>query len=131
MVVFFERNYKTGHFTLNSCVLDKSIEWKIKHAFEDKAEEYNLTLETIPKLTEPTQLPDRGAYFVAELPDETTLLCRQMKQFPINFGREAVLLAEDKGDDRVNWRDCVLSKDTETEYVTNFRREFTPFDFTA
>lgn len=131
VVVFFERNYKSGHLHINVCPIDKTIAWKIKHSFEDKAEEYNLTLETIPKLSEPTQLPDHGAYFVAELPDDTTLLCRQMKQFPINFGREAVLLTEENGDDRVNWRDCLVSKETEIEYVKVFRNEFRPFDFTA
>lgn len=130
-MVFFERNYKSGHLHINVCAVDKSIAWKIKNSFEDKAEEYNLTLETIPKLTEPTQLPDRGAYFVAELPDESTLLCRQMKQFPINFGREAVLLAEDGSEDRTNWRDCLVSKETEIEYVKSFRNEFKPFDFTT
>ncbi|XP_031622103.1 CWF19-like protein 1 homolog [Contarinia nasturtii] len=130
-VVFFERNYKSGHLHINVCSVDKSIAWKIKNSFEDKAEEYNLTLETIPKLTAPTQLPDRGAYFVAELPDETTMLCRQMKQFPINFGREAVLLAEESGDDKTNWRDCLVSKETEIEYVKCFRNEFKPFDFTT
>lgn len=131
VVVFFERNYKSGHVHINVCAIDKANAWKIKHSFEDKAEEYNLQLETIPKLEEPTQLPDRGAYFVAELPDDTTLLCRQMKQFPINFGREAVLLTEENGDDKVNWRDCLLSKETEIDYVKSFRNEFQPFDFTA
>lgn len=131
VVVFFERNYKSGHVCINVCPMDKSIAWKIKDSFEEKAVEYSLELETIPKLTEPTQLPDRGAYFVAELPDDLTLLCRQMKQFPINFGREAVLLAEENSDDRINWRDCLVSKDIEIEYVKNFRNEFKPFDFTA
>lgn len=131
VVVFFERNYKSGHLHINVCPIDKSIEWKIKHAFEDKAEEYNLTVETLPKLTAPTQLPEHGAYFEAELPDDSTLLCRQMKQFPINFGREAVLLLSENSDDKINWRDCLLEKETEIEYVKSFRNEFKSFDFTV
>lgn len=131
MVVFFERNYKSDHLHINVCPIDKSNQWKIKHAFEDKSEEYNLTLETIPKLTEPTQLPDRGAYFVAELPDDSVMLCRQMKQFPINFGREAIIAASGESEDKTNWRDCLLSKEIEIDYVKKFRNEFKPFDFTV
>lgn len=116
---------------INVCPIDKSKQWKIKHAFEDKSEEYNLTLETLPKLTEAAQLPDCGAFFVAELPDDSALLCRQMKQFPINFGREAIIAACDENDDKINWRDCLLSKETEIEFVKQFRNEFKPFDFTV
>lgn len=129
-VVFFERNYKCNHLFINVCPVDKSHEANIRHVFNDKADEYNLTLETLPKLTAATQLPERGAYFHAELPDDTTLLCRQMKQFPINFGREAVLLLFENGAEKVNWRDCLLSKETEVEIVRSFRRDFEPYDFT-
>lgn len=130
-VVFFERNYKSGHLHINVCPLEKSVAANIKQAFEEKAEEYNLNAETIPKLTAPTQLPERGPYFVAEFPDDSTLLCRQMKQFPINFGREAVLLQFDNGEEKINWRDCLLSKEQEIDYVKNFRNEFKSFDFTV
>lgn len=134
VTVFFERNYRTGHLCINVCGIDKSKAWQIKQSFEDRADEYNIQLETIPKLVEPGQLPDRGAYFVAELPDDTTLLCRLMKQFPMNFGREAVLIDEEKRDaksDRSNWRECLLPLETEVEYVKQFRDEFQPFDFTG
>lgn len=131
VAVFFERNYKSDHLHINVCPIDKSNEWKIKHAFEDKAEEYNLQFETIPKLEDATQLPDRGPYFAAELPDDSMMLCRQMKQFPINFGREAIIAASDESEDKTNWRDCLLSKEIETDYVKQFRNEFKPFDFTV
>lgn len=134
VVVFFERNYRSGHLCINVCGIEKSKAWQIKQSFEDKAEEYKIQLETIPKLVEPAQLPDRGAYFVAELPDDTTLLCRLMKQFPMNFGREAVLLEDEKRDatcDRSNWRECLLPLETELEYVKQFREDFKPFDFTG
>lgn len=110
--------------------MDKSHEANIRHAFNDKADEYNLTFETLPKLTASTQLPERGPYFHAELPDDTTLICRQMKQFPINFGREAVLLLLENGEEKINWRDCLLSKENEIELVKKFRQDFEPFDFT-
>jgi hypothetical protein len=72
---------------MNAVAVDAEMEWQFKHAFEDKSEEYNLSMETMPKLTEATQLPESGAYFYAELPDGTTMLTRQMKHFPIHFGR--------------------------------------------
>lgn len=130
VVVFFERNYKTGHVQINVVPVDKSLEWKIKHTFEDKADEYSLPFETSPKL-EVVDLPERGPYFVAELPDETTLLCKQMSKFPLHFGREVFCSAELLDcEGKADWRQCTLSKETETEYVTKFREEFKPFDFT-
>lgn len=131
VVVFFERNYKSGHLQINVIPLDKSLEWKIKHSFQDKAEEYKLNLETIPKLTEPTQLPERGPYFMAELPDDSTLLCKQMKMFPLHFGREVFCSTEIFDcEEKCDWRECSLAKDIEMDYVKEFRKEFKPFDFT-
>lgn len=130
VVVFFERNYKTGHVQINVVPVDKSLEWKIKHAFQDKAEEYNLPLETLPKL-QIEHLPERGPYFVAELPDDVTLLCKQMKQFPLHFGREVFCSSElFDCDEKSDWRQCSLTKEVEMDYVKKFREEFKPFDFT-
>lgn len=129
MTVFFERNYKSNHLQINALPIDESLEWKIKHAFEDKAAEYNLEFETIPQLTEAKQLPHQGPYFVAELPNESSLLCRQMKMFPLHFGREVFCSSElYNTEDKIDWRDCSLSREEENEYVKNFREEFQPFD---
>lgn len=112
--------------------VDESLEWQIKHSFDDRAEEYNLNLETLPCLTEATQLPEKGPYFVAELPNNTTLLTRQMKQFPLHFGREVfcsdTLL---KCEQKIDWRECAISKEEEIMLVKRFRDKFKPFDFTV
>lgn len=131
MVTFFERNYKSSHLQINVIAVDKNLEWQIKNTFDDKAEEYNLSLEQLPKLTEPTQLPDKGAYFVAELPDMMTLLTRQMKHFPLHFGRE-VFCAETllNCEMNIDWKECNLSKEEELSLVQKIRTEFKPFDFT-
>lgn len=130
VVVFFERNYKSGHLQINVIPVEKSLEWKIKHAFQDKAEEYNLPLETLPKL-HVEHLPERGPYFVAELPDDVTLLCKQMKMFPLHFGREVFCSAElFDCEGKSDWRECSLTKEVELDYVKRFRLEFKPFDFT-
>lgn len=130
VVVFFERNYKSGHLQINVIPVDKALAWKIKHAFEDKAEEYNLPLETLSKL-QVEHLPERGPYFVAELPDDVTLLCKQMKLFPLHFGREVFCSPElFDCEGKSDWHECSLTKETEVDYVKKFRTEFQPFDFT-
>lgn len=88
VTVFFERNYKTSHMQINAIGLDKDQEWKIKDTFNEKAEEFGIQFEELPKITNSKDLPENSPYFVVELPDNTTLLTRQMAKFNINFGRE-------------------------------------------
>lgn len=130
-VGFFERNYKSPHLQVNAIAVDESLEWQMKNVVEDKAEEYNIQMETVPKLMAPTQLPPKGPYFSLELPDMTTYITRQMKQFPLAFGRdifcaEGLLNCEEK----VDWKQCLLDKEEEIEVVKRFREGFKPFDFT-
>lgn len=130
-VAFFERNYKSPHLQVNAVAVDESLEWQIKNTIEDKAEEYNIQFETIPKLTNATQLPSQGPYFSVELPDSSTYITRQMKQFPLHFGRDIfcagnLLNCEEK----VDWRQCSLEKAAEEDLVKQFRSSFKPFDFT-
>lgn len=131
-VCFFERNYKSPHLQVNAVAMTNDLEWQLKSTVEDKAEEYNLQFETVPKLTAPTLLPPQGPYFALELPeDKPTYITRQMKQFPLHFGRdifcaEGLLNCEEK----VDWKQCLLEKDQEEETVKKFREEFKPFDFT-
>lgn len=87
VVCFTERNYKSSHLQINVFGIDEGYAWKIPHAFEDKAEEFNLEFETLPELTSGQMLPNQGPYFVAELPNDSTLMTRQMKHFPIHFAR--------------------------------------------
>lgn len=128
---FFERNYKAAHLQVNAIAVDESLEWQLKNTVADKSDEYNIQFETVPSITEPTQLPPQGAYFTVEIADGTTYLTRQMKQFPLHFGRdifcaETLLNCEDK----VDWRQCSLQRDEEEQLVKQFREGFKPFDFT-
>lgn len=130
-VAFFERNYKSPHLQVNAIAVDESREWQVKNTAEEKAEEYNIQLETVPKVMTPTQLPPQGPYFALELPDYTTFVTRQMKQFPLHFGRD-IFCAENllNCEDKVDWRQCSLDKDQEADTVKQFRNDFKPFDFT-
>ena len=100
--------------------------------FQDKAEEFNLQFETLPALNEPQILPQQGPYFIAELPDDTTMITRQMKHFPIHFARD-VFCSENllNCDEKVDWKDCKLEKDEEIEMVKDFRKKFASYDFTT
>lgn len=91
-----------------------------------------------------------GPYFVAELPDDSTLITRQMKHFPLHFARynpeyvvqylciyiyslcRDVFCSENllNCDEKVNWKECQLEQEEETAYVEEFRKSFAPFDFT-
>ncbi|XP_013105082.2 CWF19-like protein 1 homolog [Stomoxys calcitrans] len=132
VVCFTERNYKTSHLQINVFGIDEGYAWKIQHAFEDKAEEFNLEFETLPPLDSSQMLPQQGPYFVAELPNETTLITRQMKHFPIHYARD-VFCSENllNCDEKVDWRACKLDVESETSLVKNFRENFAKFDFTS
>ncbi|KAG5679049.1 hypothetical protein PVAND_008646 [Polypedilum vanderplanki] len=126
--VFFERNYVTSHSIVNAIGIPRKIEWQMSETLKDKAMEYNLEFESIPKVSTPSDLP-RGPYFVIEWNDQTHIT-RSMKGFPINFGRdlvcaETLLNAEDK----VDWRDCQLPRNLEDKYVAKFKEGYKPFNF--
>lgn len=128
--VFFERNYKSSHMQVNAIGIDKDVEWNLRETFNEKAEEFSLTFETIPKLMSSKDLPERSPYFVIELPDGDTLITRQMNRFPINFGRD-YLCAENilNCDDKIDWRNCQLPKNVEEDLVRKFRVGYKEFDF--
>lgn len=67
--------------------VDKSLEWQVKLAIDDKTDEHNLQIETIPKLEEPQDLPDHGPFFVVELPNDSVIITRQMRNFPLQLSR--------------------------------------------
>uniref|UniRef100_A0A1B0B669 Cwf19-like C-terminal domain-containing protein n=1 Tax=Glossina palpalis gambiensis TaxID=67801 RepID=A0A1B0B669_9MUSC len=130
VVCFTERNYKSSHLQINCFGIDAGYSWKISHAFEDKAEEFELKFENLKDLNSPQMLPSQGPYFVAELSDDTILITRQMKHFPLHFARDVfcspnLLNCEEKTD----WRDCKLEKAREVELVQNFREKFSKYDF--
>lgn len=131
VAVFFERNYKAFHMQVNAIPIDRDLEWQIKETFTEKAEEFGLTFETIPKLMSSNDLPERSPYFVIELPNNETHITRQMNRFPLNFGRE-IVCAETllNSEDKIDWRQCSLSKNIEEDLIRTFREGYKEFDFT-
>lgn len=129
-VCFTERHYKTSHLQINVIAIEENLEWKIKHSFEDKSEEYDIPFEPIEMITKPGILPDQGPYFVAELPDDTALITRKMKFFPIHLARE-IFCNENllNCDEKIDWKECKLTKDEEIELVNKFKRKWNAFEF--
>lgn len=131
--LFFERNFRTSHFQMQVIPLQKSTAGKLKDSFLNTAQEFDIKLDELP---DHCKLEDASVankpYFYAELPTSERLFCDCRKEFPLEFARD-VLAGEDLLNlpHRVNWRDCVASKEEETRLTKKFRDEFKEFDFTA
>lgn len=88
----------------------------------------------VPKHREINDVVQAGIpYFFAELPSGEKLFCRirNTKTFPLQFGREVLAsLPLLNKPDRVDWRDCKLTRDQEVMEANEFREAFEKFDFT-
>lgn len=133
LVVFFERNYRTSHMQIQSVPVPRICESQILEIFQDEAGINKIPLEVLPPYTDIRQMMFPGApYFHAELPNGDQIFAKPKQNFPIHFGRDVlstpqILNCEDKAD----WRQCLISKEEEIQYVKEFRDKFRPFDFTA
>ncbi|KAH7932374.1 hypothetical protein HPB51_029324 [Rhipicephalus microplus] len=88
-------------------------------------------LDEIPRNSSLRQIVDPGRpYFYMEF-DNTKLLHRIKKNFPLQFGREVLACEEVLNlPDKADWKDCKMSRDEEVAMVAEFRKQFEPFDFT-
>ncbi|CAP29303.1 Protein CBG09248 [Caenorhabditis briggsae] len=132
-LVTFERNFRTQHLQVQMVMVDKSSTKALKSSFTSAAACAGFELVTMGPDENLLDMVNEGCpYFVAELPDGSKLFTRNMKGFPLQFGREVlastpILDCEDK----VDWKSCVLAKEKETELVNKLKADFKPFDFTA
>ncbi|EEB18869.1 conserved hypothetical protein [Pediculus humanus corporis] len=128
--VIFERNYKTSHLQLQIVPVPNSLTRDLKEIFLNFSQDSGIKLSELPRKAKLKDFTQPGApYFYVELPTKEKLICTCEKNFPIQFGREvlasrAVLNLSDK----INWRDCIKSKEEENEMATNFRKQFESFD---
>jgi len=132
MPVIFERNFKTQHLQLQIVPVLKDDATTVKREFLDQAASREIDLNEIPSHVPLTQLAVQGQpYFFVETPNKDKLFGRINKGFPIQFGRE-VLCSEQLLDmpEKEDWKSCKLSQDEEKEHTKDFRKQFSPFDFT-
>lgn len=75
-------------------------------------------------------VPAGAPYFSVELPD-VILYTRCKAGFPLQFGREVLATGPILNKpNRVEWKECVVSRDEEDKIVQRIRKDFEPFDFT-
>eukprot|EP00262_Sarcandra_glabra_P004851 TRINITY_DN16090_c0_g1_i1.p1 TRINITY_DN16090_c0_g1~~TRINITY_DN16090_c0_g1_i1.p1 ORF type:complete len:435 (-),score=66.37 TRINITY_DN16090_c0_g1_i1:58-1362(-) len=76
-----------------------------------------------------TQLDKTIGFFYVELPEGTILShsVEDKEKFPVQFGRE-VLAGLLNMPDRVDWRNCKLSKEEEMQMAEGFKKRFEEFD---
>ena len=77
-------------------------------------------------------MPQPGTpYFYMEC-EKQKFFHRVRKGFPMQFGRE-VLAHSDllNAEDRVDWRECKVDRETEVRMTQEFRDLFKPYDFTV
>ncbi|CAG2205549.1 CWF19-like protein 1 [Mytilus edulis] len=129
-VVFFERNYKTQHLQIQVVPVPIDCVQELKDAFMQCSEEENVELNEIPKHSDLKQIVPSGTpYFYAEIPSGEKLLHRIKKQFPIQFGRDVLSSVQVLNmPERVDWRNCKISKDKEARLAAKFKEDFKQFD---
>ncbi|XP_063980346.1 CWF19-like protein 1 isoform X2 [Diachasmimorpha longicaudata] len=128
--VFFERNYKSSHCQLQAVPVDEETASELYGVFQDVADDNGIELSQIPEHSQLRQIAPPGAtYFYAQLPNGVMLYTRISKDFPLQFGRE--VLANDKILNlmhKVDWKDCQISKEEETDLAKTIRKKFEPYD---
>ena len=128
----------------------------IKQTFLDTAESQSITLDEIPVHSDIKQVSsfkkyDTGfffciscihlinfqiinpgaPYFYVELANGDKLFHRIRKSFPLQFGREVLASPPLLNlPEKIDWRDCPLSREEEIHLANEFRKVFLPFDFT-
>uniref|UniRef100_A0A1B6E6F5 Cwf19-like C-terminal domain-containing protein n=2 Tax=Clastoptera arizonana TaxID=38151 RepID=A0A1B6E6F5_9HEMI len=130
--VFFERNYKTSHLQIQVVPVPQNLSVNLKMKFEDFAEAEGVNLDELPENTRLDQIAPPGTpYFYLELPSKEILYHRVRKNFPLQFAREVLASSSVLNvEERVDWKDCTVSKEEETALTQKFRKYFEPFDFT-
>ncbi|XP_017767805.1 PREDICTED: CWF19-like protein 1 [Nicrophorus vespilloides] len=134
VAVFFERNYKTSHMQIQAVPLPKAATKELKDIFMAEAEGHDFEmceLESHARLDQ--VIAGNVPYFTVDLPTGEVLYAKiqPKKGFPINFARE-VLASGPVLDmpDRLEWKDCGMSREDEEMLVQRIRTDFEPFDLT-
>ncbi|KAK7075504.1 hypothetical protein SK128_009879 [Halocaridina rubra] len=131
-VVFFERNYRSQHLQVQVIPVALKATGHLMEMFMNIAESNGFELDEIPKLSEISQVAPPGTpFFYVELPSGEKLYHRIKKSFPLQFGREVLASSPILNvPERVDWRECQISKEEEIEERNVIRSTFQPFDFT-
>ncbi|XP_070532625.1 CWF19-like protein 1 [Ptychodera flava] len=130
--VIFERNFRSQHLQLQVVPLPEDKVDVVSEVFQECSQQQKLELNEIPKHSDLKQIISTGSpFFYVELDSGQKLFHRIKKGFPLQFGREVLACPELLNmPDRVDWKACAVSKDTESTMAADFRKKFKEFDFT-
>uniref|UniRef100_A0A914WE37 CWF19-like protein 1 n=1 Tax=Plectus sambesii TaxID=2011161 RepID=A0A914WE37_9BILA len=130
--VFFERNYRTQHLQIQVVPAPIDCQMGLKNAFLNLAEMRGFELSVLADDQELWEVVNEGCpYFFVELPDGTRLFTRQMKNFPLQFGREVMASGGVLNiPEKVDWRACSIDKKVEEQLTKAFQKSFAQYDFT-
>ncbi|XP_045138727.1 CWF19-like protein 1 isoform X3 [Portunus trituberculatus] len=130
--VFFERNYRSQHLQIQVVPVSNEAALHLMETFTNTAESCSIELDEIPKLSNISQIAPPGTpYFYVELPTGEKLYHRVKKNFPLQFGREVLASPPILNvTERIDWRECKMSKEEETDLRDRIREDFQPYDFT-
>uniref|UniRef100_A0AC35G1K3 CWF19-like protein 1 n=1 Tax=Panagrolaimus sp. PS1159 TaxID=55785 RepID=A0AC35G1K3_9BILA len=133
VLVAFERNYKCSHLMINLIPVPKAKSKGLRLQFLSDAQDKGIEMEIMEKDKQVWDILFEGQpYFYVELPDGSRLLTKQMKNFPLQFGRE-ILAGKELLDceDKADWKNCKLSEEEEATLANQMKQKFKPYDFAA
>ncbi|EGC36123.1 hypothetical protein DICPUDRAFT_87565 [Dictyostelium purpureum] len=125
-IVVFERNSflkgAIAHGHLQVIPIPKSLSSKVKSKFIEHSTENNMEFKELPE--NDNALNDK--YFLLILPNGEKLYSTLPQKSDYQFGRKVMvdLLGTPE---KLNWKDCMVSKEEEMNQTASFRDEFQPF----
>jgi len=130
-MVTYERNFYTQHLQLQVIGIPAERSDEVKDTFVDFAEESVMELNEMPDDQDISQVvAPTTPYFVVELPSGQRLLHKVKGKMPLQFGREVLTSPSLLNlPDRIDWKECKLTLEEESEMTKKFRKRFQPFDF--
>jgi len=139
--VVFERNvptrYSKPHMHLQVIPVNSTASDMVASSFKEAFENGNYLYKDMKKCLTDSIIELKSsdesleAYFAVQLPDNSTLVHRVNpdQKFPLQFGRYVVcnMLGTPE---KINWKNCQVDKDEETNMANRFKKSFTSFDHT-
>ena len=128
-VVFFERNYRQSHLQVQCVPVPSRLAPALKEAVQDHCDSEGVPLDELPALSDVRQLAPPGApYLYVELPGRVKLFHKVTGKLPLSIGRSMLACPPLLNmPERVEWSQCVVSKDEQTAKAKEFKVKFKKF----
>ncbi|BES90590.1 Protein similar to CwfJ C-terminus 2 [Nesidiocoris tenuis] len=133
-LVWYERCYRSPHFQVECYILGSEDVDLIDSQIKEMANAKNLKLKQVTDSRSLSSIKSNQEcpnYFYVRVGEKKSYMIdiANDSDFPMNFGR-AVIATAIGLQDRIRWQECVPSQDEIADAVRDFKKEFSPFDFT-